>query len=143
MEVTAECSCRKKAVKSPSWISLDKVLVGNVNLLTNNEQVFSYAANGVPNGATQVLFYVVGEMGTNPGNDQGLDIKLSTVNKKTGAKYTKYFYLHVYPQNAWSFNSENLFFPATSENAIHVVNTGKASQIQNGRLSIYLVGYKL
>ena len=77
MEVTAECSCRKKAVKSPSWISLDKVLVGNVNLLTNNEQIFSYAANGVPNGATQVLFYVVGEMGYNPGNDQGLDIKLA------------------------------------------------------------------
>lgn len=149
MEVTsygAQCSCQKKAENSPSWTSIGKVLVGGANLLTNDEQIFSYAAHGVPNDATQVLFYVVGSSGYNPGNDQDIHFQLFTVNAETGEKYTKYFYLRAYPQNAWSFNSENMFFPATGDNAIHVVrtSTGKASaQLPNAGLFLYLIGYKL
>ena len=102
-------------------------------------QTFSYAAY-IPLEAKEVLIYVAGYTGNNPGRGQDVHVTLETASDD-GTWYTKYFYLYLYPQSAISYNSENMFFPVTCDRCIHVkYPEGKLTT--DYQLDLFAIGYR-
>ena len=101
-------------------------------------QSFSYDGL-VPSNAREVLFYVAGQAGNNNDRDEEVEVVLETT--EGAIRYTKYFLMHLYHQNAWSFNSENMWFPATANRSISVKYPGRPFN-PNGSLCIYVIGYR-
>ena len=100
-------------------------------------QSYSYAAY-VPPEAKEVLIYVAGYTGYNA-RSQSVEVTLET--SEDGVRYTKYFYLYHYPQDAVAYNSENMFFPVTRDRCIYVwYPEGKPAN--NYVLDLYAIGYK-
>ena len=90
------------------WTPLGEVDVRN----TGSVQTYSFADAGVPGLAKEVLIYVTLRTGYNDGQDAQIQVALWTTDGVL--QYKKYLYNHLYPQVAWSCNSENMFFPVGS-----------------------------
>eukprot|EP00731_Ephydatia_muelleri_P011747 Em0006g641a len=120
------------------WISISKKHIGSVSSASSAIQTFSYAAH-VPPEAKEVLIYVSGYTGHNA-QSQSVEITLET--SEDGVKYTKCFYLYLYPQNAVSYNSENMFFPVTRDRCIHV-KYPEGKPATNYQLDLFAIGYRL
>ena len=58
-------------------------------------------------------------------------------------KYTQYLHVHTYPQNAISFNSDNMWFPVTRDMQLHVRYNGGGQDVWNVGVSVYIVGYRI
>ena len=94
---------------------------------------------GVPTDAYEVIVYAKLRTGYNPNKDEDGELVVS-VTIPNGRIERKLF-CHIYPQNAWSYNSENIALP---------VGTGLARQIvaelrADGSYvagSIQIVGYR-
>lgn len=112
--------------------------IGEVNTSAGSAaQSFSYDGF-VPSNAQEVLFYVVVQVGRNSGRDEEVDVELETTEGATS--YTKYLRVYLYNQEAWSLNSENMWFPATASRSISVKYPGR-SFTGNGSIRIHVIGY--
>ena len=101
-------------------------------------QSFSY--NGfVPLNAREILFYVAAQVGHNSSRDEDVDVELQTTDGDT--RYTKYLRVYLFGQQAWSFNSENMWFPATASRSISVRYPGRPFT-GSGSITIDVIGFR-
>ena len=61
--------------------------------------------------ANEVLIYIILETGYNYNKDTDIEVAVWTNDGEV--EYKKYLYGHLYQQRAWSYNSENMFFPCS------------------------------
>ena len=104
----------------------------------------SYAAThtveipySIPDSAQEVLVYTVVNVGAS-GPDSRSNVKIYT--QEDYKTYAKYIAVHPYPQSAWSTNSENMWFPMTSNRKIYV-NIPRGDE-GNVDIEIYVIGYR-
>ena len=118
------------------WIPLGKVDFSK----TGSVQTYSFADAGVPGLAKEVLIYVTLRTGYNESPDADIHIALWTTDGML--QYKKYLFNHLYPQVAWSCNSENMFFPVGScDLTLYAQVMGPEPKA--AFCSLFLIGYRL
>ena len=129
-------TCVTRSPFVQAWISIEKKLIGSISTSNNQVQSFSYAGV-IPSGSKEVLIYVTVGTGHNE-SDTVCEVALTASDYEI--KCTKYIMAHVYPQNAWSYNSENMWFPTTADSSIHVKYTGPV--LAKYHMQVNVIGYK-
>ncbi len=130
-----------------TWIPIAKTKLGTVDLTAPNSiQEFDLSAAGVPPEAKEVLVYATISTGWNENADKDAELTLWTSIGQQ--EYKKFLYAHPYKQDAWSYNSENMSFPAPMDMKLRVEYTGPASSGTGGSSNnmgstVYVTGYRL
>ena len=128
-----ECTC----IHRVSWTSIPKTSIGSSSFRSTGTTSFVLPA-AVPNDAKEVLLYVIVNVGSSGPRDARSDIKLYT--EEGANKYEQYIGIHTYGQSAWSTNSDNLWFPMTSNRRVYM----QVPRTHSGNvdIQIYVVGYR-
>jgi hypothetical protein len=138
--LTAEekSTVRKYAPSAPYWTSIPIEYIAKFELTYATTRTFDipYA---VPDSAVEVLMYAVVNVGSSGLRNKRSNIKMYTQDSYYH-RYEQYIAVHAYPQSAWSTNSENLWFPMTSDRKIYV-NVPRANE-GNIDIEIYVIGYR-
>ena len=92
----------------------------------------------IPSSASAVLIYVQTEAGLNTGQDSSGRLEVYAV--QSGRKYGFYVGAHMYGQNAWVVNSDNVWLPMTSSRYIHAQYIG-APGTGYSNCWVYAAGY--
>ena len=88
--------------------------------LTHPGPVQSYVIPAViPSSAKAVLIYGFLESGYS-NRDVVQDITIFTEGVRGYPRYKKYLFVHSYDQHAWSFNSDDMWFPMPSNRRVYV-----------------------
>ncbi len=124
----------------PTWTPITKTRIVFMKL-THPGVTQSYSIpRAVPNSAKAVLIYASVQCGhTRPDTFQ--DITIFTEGLYGYPRYKKYLLVHSYHQKAWSFNSDNMWFPMSPNRRVYV-SYPKAMKINTGcYLSLDAIGY--
>ena len=106
---------------------------------SSSSAVFTIPSS-VPTSAKEVLVYTFLRSGAVSPNNKKREFRIFT--KEGSTEYSKYFYVYFYPpQNAISYNSENMWLPLTPERKVRVVATGVTST-QNVVSRVHVIGYR-
>ena len=92
----------------------------------------------IPDGAQEVLAYAVINVGASGLSNKRSNVQIYT--QEDYKSYAKYIAVHDYPQSAWSTNSENMWFPMTSNRKIYI-NVPRANE-GNVDIELYVIGYR-
>ena len=130
-------SLRKYAPSDSSWTSIPIDYLGTFELSYSSTHTFDFPY-AVPRDATEVLVYAVVNVGAS-GPDSRFNIKIYT-QEDYNHRYEKYIAVHPYPQSAWSTNSENMWFPMTSDRKFYV-NVPRSDE-GNSDIELYVIGYR-
>ncbi len=81
-------------------------------------------------------------------NEADQDAELTLWTSIGQQEYKKFLYAHLYNQEAWSYNSENMSFPAPMDMKLRVEYTGPANSGAGGSSNnmgstVYVTGYRL
>ena len=96
----------------------------------------------MPSEAREILVYVTLATGYTSSADTDVTLTLWTSDGKQDCK--KYLYGRVYHQQAWGYNSENMFFPAPSDMKLRVSVAYLNPPGSGGKMcSVNLIGYRL
>ena len=116
--------------------------LGNIDLNTpGTTQEFSFSGTGVPSDAREILVYITLATAHNASTDTDVELTVWTSDGKQD--YKKYLYGRAYNQQAWSYNSQNMFFPATSDKKLRV-SVAYSNSPGSGNMSsvLYVIGYR-
>lgn len=103
-------------------------------------QTYDLAKAGVPSDAREVLIYATMITGNSEGVDADIEVTVYTTDE-TGLQYKKYLGGHLYNQNAYTSNTENMFFPiAPGHQTLYAQYTGPSS---NYNCNLYVTGYRI
>lgn len=103
-------------------------------------QTYDLTKAGVPSDACEVLIYATIITGNSKGVDADIEVTLYTTDE-TGLQYKKYMGGHLYNQNAYTRNTENMFFPiAPGHQMLYAQYTGPSS---NYKCNLYVTGYRI
>ena len=103
-------------------------------------QTYDLAKAGVPSDAREVLIYATMITGNSEGVDADIEVTVYTTDE-TGLQYKKYLGGHLYNQNAYTSNTENMFFPiAPGHQMLYAQYTGPSS---NYNCNLYVTGYRI
>ncbi len=128
---------RGETVTGVKWVPLPKTLLGTLPLNTITTVSYNLPAS-VPPDAVEVLVYLYARTGDlNP----DADLELRVYTREGTTEYSKYFFIHGYTQNAWSYNSDNFWLPVTSDRKIYVQSIGTA-MTGNRWGEIFIIGYR-
>jgi hypothetical protein len=135
--VEEKSSVRKYATSAPYWTSIPIEYIAKFELTYSATHTLDipYA---VPDSAKEVLVYAVLNVGAS-GPDSRFNIQIYT-QEDYNHRYAKYIAVHPYPQSAWSTNSENLWFPMTSDRKFYV-NIPRSDE-GNSDIELYVIGYR-
>ena len=122
------------------WTPLPKTHIGNVDFTVQTPQNFTLPSI-VPPCANEVLIYVYIKSGLNMGKDTDIEVSLWTTDGVLN--YTKYLFSHIYRQDAWSYNSKNMFFPVTKQRVLHAMTSTSLNSRQYTACSLYVTGYRI
>ena len=104
-------------------------------------QEISFSGKGVPSDAREILVYITLATGHNASTDTDVELTLWTSDGKQD--YKKYLYGRAYNQQAWSYNSQSMFFPATSDKKLRVSVAYSNSPGSGNKMStLYVIGYR-
>jgi hypothetical protein len=109
---------------------------------TTNQIVNLPIPAAIPNNATQVLVFVYSYSGyLNQGSvDRFFDIWTENNNQRIGEMK---FYMHIYPQSAVAFNSDNFWLPIVPNNRqLYVQQTAGPLDISNSGGLIKIIGWQ-
>ena len=92
---------------------------GTIHTLEPNKSVtINLAKEGVPSNAYQVIVYATIESGYNSRSSLAdLEVSTTTLNGVIKRK----LFCHVYNQDAWSYNSENISLPVAVGHTLDVI----------------------
>jgi hypothetical protein len=96
----------------------------------------------IPNNASQILVFVYAFSGylRQGSTDRFFDIWTENNNQPIGKMR---FYMHVYPQDAVSFNSDNFWLPIVSNNRqLYVRQTTGPLDISNSGGEVKIIGWQ-
>ena len=92
----------------------------------------------VPSSATEVLMLATVQVGYSWPRDRVHYIKMYT--QRNHRHFEKYIVVKSYNQNAWSTNSDNLWFPMTPSRQVFVkLSAAHASNIE---FTLHVIGYR-
>ena len=121
---------------------MTKTPLGDIDLTNGATTTLSISGKGVPSEAREILVFVTLATGHNHGTNTNVTLTLWTSDGKQDCK--KYLHGCVYDQQAWSYNSENMFFPAPSDMKLRASVAYSGSQGSGNRnCSVYLIGFRL
>jgi len=128
---------RGGTVTGVKWNPLGKIHLGTLPLNTITTVSYNIPVS-VPPDAKEVLVYMYARTGVaNPDSD--LELRIYT--KEGTIEYSYYLLIHGYNQSAWSYNSDNLWLPVTSDRKIYVQSIG--TRMTGYRVgNIYVLGYR-
>ena len=120
-----------------SWKPID-VSLGSLPAKDSATQIYSLDGK-VPDTANEILVYLSIRTGAdNSDEDRTFKIKSQVERKKD---VYIYFFAHGYGQDAWSYNSDNIWLPMPFDNELVVERTG--NDFCGGVYSeIKIIGYK-
>ena len=131
--VTLECHCNYAV----NWTSVPMTHIGDINFKQVSTLHYPIPAV-IPSSANEVMVYAVIQVGDSGPNTAHDHVKIYTQEKDR--QYSKYLGFATYHQNAWSTNSENMWFPMTTDRRLFVqVYTVHTNRIV---LSIAAIGYR-
>ena len=130
--VIQQCDCSPAV----NWTSVPMTSIGSSQLRHTGTLTYDIPSV-IPSGAKEVLVLASVQAGYS-GPDRSHYIKIYT--QQNHRQYEKYIMLHSFGQNAWSANSDNLWFPMTSGRQVFVEKT----YAHTGNIGVYLhaIGYR-
>lgn len=155
LPATHAADCSQLTLKSPAqelldcvrdldargtWTTIERpVKLGPLPETSDATVVYQLPDKSVlPSSAREVLVYVFLYSGQQS-DSQGINFEIFTQDGTK--KYSKYFYWHLYGQNAVSFNSENMWFPLTPDRKLFVRPSAKPAS-PNAGSRIDVIGYR-
>ena len=133
MAAPTKCTCDKKV----EWNSITRTPIVYNNLQSAN--TFSYGLpNTVPSTAKEVLLFVVLQAGYSYPHDQKIFIKVYTENN--GKRFEQYIFAITYRRNNdWSYSSDNMWFPMTTNRRVYVESPRALSGVA---MLVHVIGYR-
>ena len=120
-----------------NWTSVNMTSIVSYRL--RNTGTLAYDIPSViPSSAKEVLLLASVQVGDSGPNHRSHYIKIYT--EQGTQQYEKYIFIYSYGQSAWNTNSNNLWFPLTTERKVYVKLTYAHSG--NLRLYIHAIGYR-
>lgn len=121
-----------------SWNSVPKTRIGEINLQQTGTYAFSLPSV-IPSSAVEVLVFVRNWVLNNPTSSSYQYIKIYTQDNDE-KRYEKYLFVHsLEGQDAVTYNSDNLWFPATPDRVVFVDLT---RSISRANLALDVIGYR-
>ena len=122
---------------SGAWTSVEMTEIGHSHFRHRTTHAFSIPAV-IPTTAREVLVYAYVEDGASHPRDQVTHFKVFTEEVTT--KYIKYISIHAYNGDSWAYNSDNMWFPLTSNRRVYL----EVPQVNSGNVkgTIYVTGYR-
>ena len=120
-----------------TWTSVPLTLIGNSDL--HHTGTLAYDIPSVlPSSAREVLLLASAEVGNSGPRDYQHFVKIYT--HQDGQNFEKYLVIKTYEQDAWSTNSDNLWFPMTTGRQVYV----ELTKAHTGNIEFYLyaIGYR-
>ena len=109
--------------------------------MTNTPVTIDLKTAGIPNDASKVIVYAKLESGTVQGQNKSGDLVVSSTTI-TGVIERRLRY-HVYNQESWSFNSENMRIPVTPGMTTSIeAKLDGPSVSGNFGASVQIIGFK-
>ena len=120
-----------------NWTSVPLTRIGSPDMHGSGTLAYDIPSV-IPNSAKELLVYVSAQVGSSGPRADTQDIKLYT--QQDTHQYEKYIFIVTYTQEAYNTNSDNLWFPMTTERKFFVelpsAHTGWLF------LFIYAIGYR-
>ena len=107
--------------------------------LDGRELKIDLSAEGVPQDTYEVIIYPYMKSGNNDHQDADGSFVFSTFAQH--GKNERSLFFHIYDQNAWSFNSENITLPLYREPYVYA-KIDRAVNYQGFSGSVKVVGYR-
>ena len=132
-QVQEQCDCSHAV----TWTSVPMTSIAYSNLRHTGTLAYDIP-NVIPSSAKEVLILVTVRSGTSgpPGSQHYIKI----YTQQSSQQYEQYIMLMCYGQHAWSFNSDNLWFPLTSGWQVFVelasAHTGET------QFTLHAIGYR-
>ena len=128
-----QCDC----APSVNWTSVRMTNIGSTSSRTTGTLTYDIPSV-IPSNAKEVLILASARVGNSGPSSHRHYIKIYT--QQGSQQFEKYIYIVTYPQNAWSTNSDNLWFPMTTGRQVFVDLT----VAHTGNLIIFLhaIGYR-
>lgn len=121
---------------SGTWTSVEMTEIGRSHFRHRTTHAFSIP-DVIPTTAREVLVYAYFEDGySSP--DQVTHFKVYTEEVTT--KYIKYISIHSYSGYSWAYNSDNMWFPLTSNRRVYIEVPKVTTENVGGY--IYVTGYR-
>ena len=118
-----------------NWTSVPLTIIASSNLRHSGTLAYDIPSV-IPSSAKEVLILADVRSGTSGGPVHYIKI----YTQQSGHQYEQYILLRCYPQHAWSFNSDNLWFPLTSGRQVFVelasAHTGET------QFALHAIGYR-
>ena len=120
------------------WTSVPMTNIGSSELQHAGTLAYDIPAV-IPNSAREILVLATVHAGNAGPNDRIHYIKIYT-HCDLNQRYEKYIAVKSYNQDAWSTNSDNLWFPITSDRKIFVeLNAGHTGHMN---FTLHAIGYR-
>ena len=118
-----------------NWTSVPRTIIGSTQLRDVGLESFDIPSV-IPSSAKEVL--VLADMQVGYSGPPGVlnYVKIFTTNSRT---FEKYIVLRSAHQNAWSVNSENMWFPMTAGRRVYIES--EEAHNQNLILNLHAIGY--
>ena len=120
-----------------TWTSVPMTEIGSFDLQHTGTLAYDIPSV-IPDGAWEVLVLATAHAGCAGPNDCVHYIKIYT--QENSDHYEKYVVVKSYNQDAWSTNSDNLWFPITSDRKIFVEFTTDHSGRMN--FTLHAIGHR-
>ena len=139
---SSECSCSNVQQPNFNWTSIPRTEIGSSTLRANQAFQSYSLPSSIPSTANEVLVHVVvicGRLGDYPNQY----IKLYA--KDGSQQYEQYIFLKSWETNniAINSNSDNMWFPVTSDRKIHMEVPGAAEQsCYDSTGKVFVIGYR-
>ena len=131
--VVQPCDCGSAV----NWTSVTMTSIVSSNL--RNTGTLTYDIPSViPSSAKEVL--LLASVGVGYSGPEGRSHYIKIYTEQGTHQYEKYIFIFSYGQGAWNTNSDNLWFPLTTERKVYV----KLTYAHSGNLNLYIhaIGYR-
>eukprot|EP00026_Physarum_polycephalum_P021265 Phypoly_transcript_24408.p1 GENE.Phypoly_transcript_24408~~Phypoly_transcript_24408.p1 ORF type:complete len:133 (+),score=7.67 Phypoly_transcript_24408:114-512(+) len=118
-----------------TWIPLPKIKLGDVDFKNASLSNF-HLPPSVPPTARKVLYFIYVRSGFNAEAEGPLTFRIYS-RGESGVEYSHYLFGYHYPQNSWSFSSDNIWLPHGADHSIYIHREGAAQDNVVGEYFCY------
>lgn len=119
------------------WTPLERISLGRMPMEVEDLEDYKIPKD-IPSAAREILVYAYVRTGVS--EDDG-DLEFRIFTREGKREYSFYMFSHVFPQQAFSYNSQTFWLPMTSERRIYVETEGDAEGGKRVGV-LYILGYR-
>ena len=124
----------------PNWTPVAKTQIVSMKLSYPGLEKSYNISRVIPNSAKAVLIYGYIQCGY-ANRDVTQDITIFTEGPNGYPQYKKYLFVHSYNQRAWSFNSDNMWFPMPINRQVYIQYPRSLAESTGCNLTLDATGY--